>query len=230
MTNLNVCRSLHAVVRRARLSLAVAAIVGAGATPAFATAVYSYTGNVYTSASGAPSFTPFTTSMFMSATLTFDSALSANLAFGDVSGLAGFALELDDGSFLQSRNHDDSNVDSFVAEVATDAMGKISQWHLRIDIGSVFAGGHVLVTKNIPGDATDAVGANTGTAAATALNNNIPGTWTCSGMCEAAVITVDAAAALPVFAVAVGLLGVAGARRCPNESCSSRGAVRPRRR
>jgi hypothetical protein len=185
--------------------------MGAGATPALATAVYSYTGNVYTSASGSPSFMPFTTSMFMSATLTFDTALSANLAFGDVSGLAGFALELDDGSFLQPRNHDDSVVDSFVAEVATDAMGEISQWRLQINIGSVFTVGHVLGTHNFSGGATDAAGANTGMAAATAFNNSTPGTWTCSGMCDPAVFTVDAAAALPAFAVALGLLGVVGA-------------------
>lgn len=193
--------------------------LGLAPMPAAAVATYSYTGNPFTDALSAPVpnaiFEPYTTSSYISATVMLDSALPANLALTDVSGLAGFELVLFDQSFFGPRSHDDSVVESFTARLATDAAGSISRWHLRINIGSLQDGSlHNLQTLNfiesgnaIVTDGALAFVSTLGTGSGS--NQGSPGTWSCRGTC-----TPTAATAMPeptgVLTLAASLLMLGG--------------------
>jgi len=138
----------------------VFAVALALAPAAAASVTYNYTGNNFTLFSCGPTFdntatldcgTPAPTNTFtqytagnhVTATLTLDSALPANMAITDIRNFAGFGLSMNDGqhtvTFAQA-------VGSFV-EVGTDASGNINQWRLVLNTGGALNGGIDTINK-----------------------------------------------------------------------------------
>ena len=165
--------------------------------PALAQATYTYTGNPFTlfscgasnpgpgdilcSTPGPNSFTSYTASNSVTATLTLANPLPANMSFQDVSSMAGFQLTLNDGQHTVTN----AMAVGMFAQVATDANGNISAWHLVVNTGGLQNGG--IATSNF----TDSSGSHvfdSGTLACCdptvpgnlAENFGIPGTWSSS--------------------------------------------------
>lgn len=131
------------------LAPVLTALILSGAASAQVT--YTYTGNVFQyfscglSSSGngtagcqnepAPGnpLTTYTATDKVTATLTFTSALPANMPFGDVTSLPGFQLSLSDGQqTLTSVAHPTLTT----VKVSTDANGNINSWEVFIDAGN----------------------------------------------------------------------------------------------
>ena len=98
---------------------------------ASAVAIYTYTGNPFTVVLG-----PYTTDNFISATLTLDNPLAANLASVDVTGFSGFSLTMSDGQ--QILTDTTPGLTTVSATVSTNMNGNIvADWALRLDASPV---------------------------------------------------------------------------------------------
>jgi hypothetical protein len=134
----------------------------------------------------ANTFTSYTATDFVSATLTLDSPLGANFTLQDVRTLPGFALIVNDGQ------HTVTNLDAvgMFAEVSTDASGQINQWRLVLNTGGTDNGG--ISTINSGASVFDQ-----GTLACCdptvsgnlALNFSMPGIWSGGAVSPAAAVT-----------------------------------------
>lgn len=148
-------RLLLTAIHRLCATASVAAVLSAA--PALAqTTTYHYTGNTFTQFScgpsssgtgtascstGAPtnSQTSYTLTDKVTATLTFDAPLPANMAMSSIVGLSGFHLSLSDGH--QTVQTPISIGQGLTATVATDATGNISEWRLILNTGGTLNGG-----------------------------------------------------------------------------------------
>jgi hypothetical protein len=83
--------------------------------------------------------TSYDLSDFVSATLSFDNPLPANMPLGSVTGHAGFQLTLSDGH--QTVATPITSGQGLIATVATDAGGNIVEWRLILNTGGVQNGG-----------------------------------------------------------------------------------------
>jgi hypothetical protein len=144
--NTSFLATLHSGISslRSRLTVCVAAacVVGVlSARPADAQVVYTYQGNPFTVFSCDPDpegglicdipaplnpYTSYKTTDFVTATLTLDAALPANLSHQDITQWSGFQLVMNDR--LQTL----TVADAFLvnAFVSTDATGRITEWSL----------------------------------------------------------------------------------------------------
>jgi hypothetical protein len=127
--------------------------------------IYTYTGNPFTlfscgpavpppgtilcSTPGPNAFTSYTATNFVSGTLTFTNPLPANMSLGDVTGLAGFNLSLNDGQ------HTVTNTQTLglIVQVATDAGGNITSWWIVENTGGALDGS--IATVNFTGNVFD---------------------------------------------------------------------------
>ena len=192
VTNRNVTRGW---VKRIALCLAacVALVLCAGSAAAQVT--YQYTGNPFTLFSCGPNadntatldcstpaptntFTSYTATDFVTATLTLDAPLPANMALADVRSLAGFHLSMNDGQ------HTVTNTDAvgMFAEVETDANGQIVHWRLVINTGGTLNGGISTTNATISGftsvlDIGVLACCDPTVSGNLALNFSTPGTW-----------------------------------------------------
>jgi len=87
---------------------------------------YQYTGNPYTSA-----IPPYTTAMFVTASIRLDNPLPSGLSLADVTGLSGFVLTMNDGIETLTSS---SAVDVVEALISTDATGSIVGWALALHL------------------------------------------------------------------------------------------------
>jgi hypothetical protein len=137
-----------AIIRVVLLASLVCAVLTFAPRPA-AAATYTYIGNPFTLFSSGPdptdtgftlstipapanSFTTYTATNKVTATLTLTSPLPANFAYADISGLPGFQLTMNDGQQTLSTPVDPATQD-MGAFVSTDATGNINQCNLFID-------------------------------------------------------------------------------------------------
>ncbi len=164
---------------------------------AFAQATYQYVGNPFTYFSCGPSsdntatmdcfnapapgntHTSYTGTDHVTATLTFSSALPANLNYQDVTGFAGFVLTLSDGHQTLSTTTPRIGL---IAKVSTDAAGQLTgPWLLVINLGNPANSG--IASENEP--PIQPFVQDTGTLACCdptvsgnlAINLNAAGTW-----------------------------------------------------
>ena len=164
--------------------------------PAHAQATYTYTGNPFTlfscglavpgpgttlcSTPGPNGFTSYTAANFVSGTLTFTNPLPANMPLGDVTGLPGFQLSLNDGQHTVTN----TITQGLIVQVSTDASGNIASWWIVMNTGYPDNGD--ISTDNFSsitfgpevsdnGDLADPGGSVPGNFA---YNFNSPGVWT----------------------------------------------------
>jgi hypothetical protein len=174
------------------LGLACVALV-CSALPLAAQATYQYTGQPFTlfscgsSGTGtldcqndpAPgnSLTSYTATDHVSATLTFNGPLAANLNYQDVTSLAGFKLTMNDGH--QTLTTPAAGV---IAKVSTDGSGQIiGPWLLVINLGNAADSG--IASENEP--PVNPFVQDQGTLACCdpaiqgdiGVNQHLPGTW-----------------------------------------------------
>ena len=158
--------------------------------------VYHYTGNPFTlfscgasDGSGAcptpapaNTFTSYTATDHITATLTLDAPLPANASFLDLKTLPGFQLSLSDGH--QTLTQADSS-DGISVDVSTDANGNIIGWYLGVG-----ANGHQILTalESINVDEAVLECCDPALHANLAYNQN-PGIWTVGAPTPAQAIT-----------------------------------------
>lgn len=163
------------------------------APAARAQATYNYTGNVFQYFSCGPAspgpgtegclydpapgnlLTSYTATDKVTATLTFDAALPANMPLQDVRSVSGFQLTLNDGhQTLTSAAYPGGTV----AEVSTDASGQINSWEIYIAAGGALD--NEIVTFNFSGDVIDQgvlACCDPTVQGNLALNFSSPGSW-----------------------------------------------------
>ena len=165
------------------------------ASPAAAQAVYHYVGNAFTMFSCGPSvpgpgtitcstpaptntYTSYTATDHVEATLVLDSPLPANLTYQDIRTFPGFSLTLNDGQHTVATPL--TSGQGMFAEVSTDASGSILQWRLLINTGGVLNGG--IATYTAPFgfivDQGTLMCCDPSPGGDLARNSNIPGVWT----------------------------------------------------
>ena len=175
---------------------AAASAVSKAVGAATGAVVYHYTGNPFTlfscgasDASGAcatpapaNTFTSYTATDHITATLTLDAPLPANAQFLDLKTLPGFQLSLSDGH--QTLTQADSS-DGISVDVSTDANGNIIGWYLGVG-----ANGHQILTTSETFDVDQAIleCCDPAQHANLAYNQN-PGTWTVAASTPAQAIT-----------------------------------------
>ena len=151
--------------------------------PSSATVTYEYQGNPFTTTSVPPGFSnPWTTSDFVSGSLTLPNALPANATDYVIKAAA---QSFTDGVYTYSF----SSSSAPIQQVSTDASGAITSWLIAFSVDLPFgmlldrsltacAGALCQGVANGQGDSVDKVlgRVNNGPAVATASNNN-PGTW-----------------------------------------------------
>jgi hypothetical protein len=181
------------------LCLGFAAFVQSAA----AQAVYQYKGNPFTLFSCGPTadgqatldcstpyptnvYTSYTAADYVSATLSFTSALPANMAVQDVKALAGFQLTLRD----QHQTLTMADAVGSLVEVGTNASGQISQWRLVINTGGLNNGGVATVSKGTSNFDQGVLACCDPTVSGNlALNFGSPGTWSAGAPSPAAAVT-----------------------------------------
>jgi hypothetical protein len=121
----------------------------------------------------------------VTATITVDAPLEANLALTSITGRAGFHLTLNDGRHTVSTPIGAGQ--GLVAEVATDASGNIVNWNVFINTGGLDNGGistqhyqHPTISTCCHGDGGTLLGVVPGNLARVIANPN-PGVWTTGG-------------------------------------------------
>ena len=189
---------------------------------ASANTVYTYTGNPYTDVLDGPSIPgSYSTTMFISGTVTLSGALGSNLSYYNISSGDIAAYSFDDGRG-DVLTQDNSTIN--MGAIYTDSHGTITQWSLRI--GTTLGPNkgdmsYSIESNNIPyysnnidkAGITLCVESGSGSycPAATyefAENFGSPGTWT-SPIANATPLP----AAGPLFATGLGALGLLGWRR-----------------
>lgn len=141
--------------------------------------VYNYTGNPFANVNA-----PYTTGMFVTASIQLDAPLSAGLPFNftgspassttDITGFSGFHLTMSDGI----RTIDSTSWNVLSAFVGTDSGGLISEWEIDListDDHLIYSGRISPLTS--PFGTQDGV-SNAATAMPLAWVTDNPGTWT----------------------------------------------------
>jgi hypothetical protein len=171
------------------------------AQPASAQATYDYAGSPFTlfscgpnatntaitlcSTPGPNSNTSYILGDRVTATITLDAPLEANLPLTSITSRAGFHLTLNDGRHIVSTPI--SAGQGLIADVATDASGNIVNWNVVINTGFPDNGGiftqhyqHSTIPTCCHGDGGTLLGVLPGNLARLVANPN-PGVWTTGG-------------------------------------------------
>jgi hypothetical protein len=157
--------------------------------------VYNYVGNPYTFAED-----PYTTDMFVTASIHLEDFLPGGLDFADISGLSGFVVTMSDGT--RTLDSTSISVEVVAALVTTDADGLIVEWGMS---AKDIADSHVISSSLPPITGLPTVPADSASNDAAAwlyayvVDN--PGTWT--------VVPIPPA----VWLFGSGLLGLIGIAR-----------------
>ena len=121
----------------------------------------------------------------VSARITLDDPLEANLPLTNIASRAGFQLTMNDGQ--QSVASPISSGQALVAEVATDSNGNIANWNVFINTGGANNGGvftqhyqHPTISACCHGDGGTLLGVPPGDSARYIANPNA-GVWTTGG-------------------------------------------------
>lgn len=194
---------------RRRLAVSVAAACVAvivSARPADAQVTYTYHGNPFTvfscgpdpygfdtcSTPGPNQYTSYTAANSVTATVTLDAALPANMPWQELWLLPGFRLTLTDGiQTLTFASGDFNSADVGVAGVSTDATGRIIAWDLGLGFSSTRT--WIETLRALPSYPTYDYGqlmkGNPSAPADFAYYWGTPGPWTFSGSGPAAAVT-----------------------------------------
>jgi hypothetical protein len=159
---------LHSCFRLMAAALVIAGSLSA-VRPASAVAIYDYAGNPFTLA-----VPPYTTSMFVTATVTLDAPLPDGLSLSDITGLpGGFSLTTSD----QVRTLSTTDPLVFAQFQVTTEGGSIVEWVVSNQI----IGDHAISTQSVrpptPFVTIDRV-TNVATASTLAFVFDSPGPWT----------------------------------------------------
>lgn len=154
-----------------RSALLLALILG-WAAPSHADAIYAYVGNPYSGVNDAPTVPgSYTTSMFVSGSITLSAPLAPNLVNATLVPL--------DFSFSDGRRTATPGnvVVAQFTDFSTDALGELTTWRVRLDFSTSVAS--LIDTTETQDDALWSTGSSCGIAycdaAGTTLN---PGVWT----------------------------------------------------
>jgi hypothetical protein len=182
-----------------------AALVIAGSLsavrPASALAIYDYVGTPFTFA-----VPPYTTSMFVTATLTLDAPLPDGPSLSSITGLPGFSLTMSD----QLRTLSTTDPLVFAQFLVTTEGGSIVEWVVSNQILNQIFSDHAISTQSVRPPTAFVTGdlvSNVATASTLALVFDSPGRWTL----RAVAVPVPATAIL----LATGMVGfgLAASRR-----------------
>jgi hypothetical protein len=184
---------------RTLLAAAILGFVGLVSCPrpAVAVAMYDYVGKPYTFV--APS-SPYTTSMFVTGTLTLDAPVPDGLTLAPITGLPGFALTMSDGV----RTISSGDPMSLAQSQVSTAGGSIVEWLVSVQI----FGDHAISSQSVsPPTAFVTVDSalSVATASTLATVRENPGVWTL----RAAAVPEPTTFAL----LGVALAGLAFSRR-----------------
>lgn len=189
------------------------------ATAAFGQATYNYTGHVFTFFSCGPNadntatmdcttpaptntFTSYTATDKVTATLTLSSPLPANMAIADVRAFAGFHLSMNDGEHAVT----EADAVGMFAEVGTDAAGNINQWRLVINTGGALNGGIATINKSTSVFDEGVIACCDPTVSGNlAINFSTPGTWSGGTPSpSAAVVSLESMLSSPLLGLTPG--------------------------
>ena len=187
-------RSLRQL-RRAALLAATGVAFLAAAQPAAAQATYDYVGSPFTLFScgggslcttpGPNSNTSYISGDRVTATITLDDPLEANLPLTSITGRPGFHVTLNDGRHTVSTPIVSGQ--AVIAEVSTDANGNIVNWNVFLNTGFPDNGGistqhyqHPTSPSCCHGDGGTLIGVTPFDLARFLANPN-PGVWTTGG-------------------------------------------------
>lgn len=174
-------------------------LLAAGPQTASATAMYDYVGRPFTFV--APG-SPYATDMFVTATLTLDSALPGGLSFGPIQGFPGFALTISDG--VRAFDSIFPGVGPTVFQATTAPDGSIVSW----TASTVIIGDQGIFTAgNPPAPSGSADLVFTTNALVLASVTNDPGTW------AGPLAPIPEPSTLLLFGSAMAGLGLAGWRK-----------------
>ena len=178
-----------------KLFLAIA--LAAAPWTATAQTTYQYTGNPFTLFSCGPSSsgtgtllcatpgpnenTSYTATDFVSATLTVDNPLPANLNLADVTSLPGFQLSMSDGQ--------QTLTGASIALISTDGSGQIVAWRLIRNLGNPANSGIATQNFTFITDSGTLACCHPTVAGDLARNSNIPGTWSSGSATPAQMVT-----------------------------------------
>ena len=139
-------------------------------TPAWALAIYHYTGNAFANAS-----IPYTTSDFITVSMTLPSQIPANQTNLDVRSEL-IDLTMSDG--VQTIDLSSPNLQplSTLAQFDTDNAGQITAWSVQL-VRSDGSSTDQTTTFKMAGDGAEDIG-NNGATLGGGINNGVPGTWT----------------------------------------------------
>jgi len=197
-------------VRLVGLTAALGTALFMCVTNARADVVYTYTGNDFTTAGS-----PYTTSDYVSISVTFSSALPADLNPSQPESVISdiVSLTISDGQQTFTYSPPNSAINSF--EVSTNASGLPIYWVIGIEGPNYPTQFSTIDTAYCPSPYCNSVGTEDSgfinSSSEYAFNLNDQGTWA-----EEAVSSTPLPAGLPLFVSGVGVLGLFGWRRKRN--------------
>ena len=160
------------------MAVLLAAIVSVfGATGASADAIYTYTGNDFTTVTPTLS-SLYTTSDFVSVTLTLTAPLQDNLNLASVIPDV-VSVAISDGVMSYDlAEFPDTLLEGPIIEFSTNATGDITNWEVSL-IAAPSISGSIIQTYNTPTQIFDeGQFARAGECPCTGFNTNSPGSWT----------------------------------------------------
>jgi hypothetical protein len=172
--------------------------------PAVAQTTYNYKGNPFTGFSCGPNaddsatmdcstpaptntYTSYTATDFVSATLTLGSPLPANFTLQDVRTFSGFTLTMNDGQHTVTVA---DALGGMFAEVSTDASGQINQWRFVLNTGGAENGGIATINEGASVFDQGVLACCDPTVSGNLADNfSMPGIWSGGAVSPAAAVT-----------------------------------------
>jgi hypothetical protein len=185
------------------MAIVVVAMVSTfGAGGANADAIYTYTGNDYTTVTPPPPLSSvYTTSDFVTLSLTLTAPLAGNLNLVSIIPEVVF-FTISDGFFSYDlRSRPFTLMESPILQFSTDATGNITNWAVSL-IAAPSILFSTIQTYDTPTQTFDNAVIKCGFGACTGSNTNSPGIWTSSAAAPAPTI----GAGIPGLMVGCGLL------------------------
>jgi hypothetical protein len=183
-------------LRIARLIVAITAFL-LSTMPAAADATYVYVGNHFWFAQNSPGFPQFSTSDYVTASLTFSSPLAPNMSLQSVTPISWYTAVKNVPGFVFTSSDQPSN--TFSLEITTDSSGNIIQWYLGVNSGASYVG-----TKYYWSSINGMVIADSGSQTSWGFNMDNPGTWSSNVVPTPEPCTLALAGAGVAFVIRLG--------------------------